>query len=129
MSNDTNSIGNNQWFYFAVQGLRASKEYTFSVINFTKSDSLFNYGLVPVVYSLVENRYVENLEKGWKRIGKDVCYKRGKLPRENSRKMYFKLTFKVSTSYDRDKLWIAHSYPYTLEKLNRFITDKATKYK
>ena len=58
MSNDTNSIGNNQWFYFAVQGLKTNKEYTFSVINFTKSDSLFNYGLVPVVYSLGENRQV-----------------------------------------------------------------------
>ena len=28
-----------------------------------------------------------------------------------------------------DKLFIAHSYPYTLEKLNKFIKEKETKHK
>lgn len=52
MSNDTNSTGSNQWFYFSVEGLKPNKEYTLSVINFTKTDALFNYGMKPVVYSL-----------------------------------------------------------------------------
>ena len=43
--------------------------------------------------------------------------------------MYYKLSFKISTNYEQDKLFIAHSYPYTLEKLNRYISDKTSKFK
>lgn len=81
MQNDTNSIGSNQWFYFSVEGLRPNKEYAFSVINYTKSDSLFNYGMKPVVYSLLDNHRCLHVEKGWKRMGSEVSYKKGKLPR------------------------------------------------
>lgn len=81
MQNDTNSIGSNQWFYFSVEGLRPNKDYTFSVINYTKSDSLFNYGMKPVVYSLLENNRVFDVEKGWRRMGNEVSYRKGKLPR------------------------------------------------
>jgi len=81
MSNDTNSTGSNQWFYFSVEGMKPKKEYTFSVINFTKNDALFNYGMKPVVYSMAENRCVPDIERGWKRTGNEVSYKRGKLPR------------------------------------------------
>ena len=53
MQNDVNSVGNNQWFYFSVSGMVPNKEYTLSVVNFTKCDSLFNYGMAPAVYSMV----------------------------------------------------------------------------
>lgn len=129
MQNDVNSIGNNQWFYFSVGRMVPNKEYTFSVINFTKSDSLFNYGMAPAVYSVAENNGQLGLEKGWKRDGKEVSYRKGTVPRENSRRMYYKLTFKISTPYENDTLFIAHSYPYTIEKLNKFLTDKSTKQK
>lgn len=43
------------------------KEYTFSVVNFTKSDSLFNYGMAPAVYSMAENKFVAGVERGWRR--------------------------------------------------------------
>lgn len=56
MQNDINSTGNNQWFYFSVEGMRPNQEYTFTVVNFTKSDSLFNYGMAPTVYSTAENK-------------------------------------------------------------------------
>jgi len=32
------------------------KDYTFTVVNFTKSDSLFNYGMMPAMYSMAENK-------------------------------------------------------------------------
>jgi hypothetical protein len=70
MGNDVNSTGNNQWFYFSVEGMIPEKEYTFAVVNFTKSDSLFNYGMAPAVYSLAENKNVAGVEKGWRRAGK-----------------------------------------------------------
>ena len=40
------------------------KEYTLNVVNFTKSDSLFNYGMAPAVYSLAENKGVLGVERG-----------------------------------------------------------------
>lgn len=57
------------------------RDYTFNVINFTKSDSLFNYGMAPAIYSMAENKYIFGVEKGWRRDGKDVHYKKGFLPR------------------------------------------------
>jgi hypothetical protein len=43
--------------------------------------------------------------------------------------MYYKLTFKLNTLFDKDKLFIAHSYPYSFEKLNKYINDKIAKHK
>jgi hypothetical protein len=77
MGNDINSIGNNQWFYFSVEGMTVDKEYTFSVVNFTKSDSLFNYGMAPAVYSMAENKSIFGVERGWRRAGKEITYKKG----------------------------------------------------
>jgi hypothetical protein len=57
------------------------KEYTFSVVNFTKSDSLFNYGMAPAVYSMAENKNVSGVERGWRRGGKEVVYKKGDIHR------------------------------------------------
>lgn len=81
MGNDTNSTGSNQWFYFSVEGMVPDKEYTFSVINFTKSDSLFNYGMLPAVYSMAENKNVLGVDRGWRRAGKEVSYKKSDLNR------------------------------------------------
>jgi hypothetical protein len=50
--------GSNQWFYFSVANLLPGRNYTFNIANFTKSDSLFNYGMAPVVYSICENGQV-----------------------------------------------------------------------
>ena len=43
--------------------------------------------------------------------------------------MYYKLTFKLSTMFENDKIYIAHSYPYTTEKLHKYISDKLTRHK
>jgi hypothetical protein len=77
MSNDTNSTGTNQWFYFSVEGMTVDREYTFNVVNFTKSDSLFNYGMTPAFYSMAENKGIFGLDRGWRREGKEVSYKKG----------------------------------------------------
>ena len=43
--------------------------------------------------------------------------------------MYYKLTFKLAATFEKDKIFIAHSYPYELEKLNNFMNEKVTKQK
>lgn len=78
MQNDVNSYGNNQWFYFSVEGMVAGAEYTFNVVNFTKNDSLFNYGMGPAIFSTMEQR---KNGREWYRGGQDVTYKKGSLPR------------------------------------------------
>jgi hypothetical protein len=37
--------------------------------------------MAPAVYSMAENKNVEGIEKGWKRQGKDVAYKKGAIQR------------------------------------------------
>lgn len=51
MQNDINSKGYTQWFYFRVTNTRAGDSVRFNILNFTKSDSMFNYGLKVAVYS------------------------------------------------------------------------------
>ena len=78
MQNDTNSRGSNQWFFFSVSKITPGVDYTFNVVNFTKNDSLFNYGMAPAVYSTVAH---QRYGASWFRMGKDVTYKKGLIPR------------------------------------------------
>lgn len=73
MQNDINSRGNNQWFYFAVEGMIQNQDYTFNVINFTKSDSLFNYGMAPAIFSVQGNL---KKKEEWNRKGKEISYQK-----------------------------------------------------
>lgn len=39
--------------------MQPNTDYTFNIVNFTKNDSLFNYGMRPVFYSVIENGGVQ----------------------------------------------------------------------
>ena len=71
LQNDINSKGNTQWFYFSVSNLPVSTDIVFNIINLTKSDSLFNYGMQPAVFSKMGNK---KTGQGWHRVGKDISY-------------------------------------------------------
>ena len=47
---DIHTKGNIQWFYFAVRNTKALQRVRFTIVNNNKSDSLFNYGMKPLVY-------------------------------------------------------------------------------
>ena len=51
MQNDINTSGHTQWFYYQVKNTRKNHTVTFKIMNFTKPDSLFNYGMKVSVYS------------------------------------------------------------------------------
>ena len=74
--------------------------------------------MMPVLYSTVGK---QKTGADWVRKGKDVSYYKCELQREASTRHYYKLTFTISTKFQKDKLYIAHSYPYTFSKLNDFI--------
>ncbi|ETM49201.1 hypothetical protein, variant [Phytophthora nicotianae P10297] len=140
---DFNSPGHMQWFYFAVSNIqtpnatpRAGQKYRFNIVNLCKSNSLFNQGLQPVVYSV---RDAHEKGKGWVRSGTDIYYFANPfvrparnaanfsdvVPTETSTTAttatptapamtYYTLTFTLEFWNADDTYLIAHSYPYTL---------------
>lgn len=43
--------------------------------------------------------------------------------------MYYRLSFKIATKYEKDKLFIAMTYPYSHLKLQRYLAEKKNKFK
>ena len=66
MQNDTNTYGHNQWFFFKALSQKPHQNVKFNIVNFIKDDSLFNYGLKPLVYSEKQSK-VSGI--GWARRG------------------------------------------------------------
>lgn len=51
---DVNATRRHQWFYFEVRGVLAGRPYVFNIVNCEKSDSQFNFGMKPVMFSVTE---------------------------------------------------------------------------
>jgi hypothetical protein len=60
-----------QWYFFRIQNTRKNRNYTFNISNYQKSDSLYNQGMLPLVYS---RKDYEKYKKSWQRIGENVVY-------------------------------------------------------
>jgi hypothetical protein len=48
---DINTVGHTQWFYFAVSGMLPGVRYRFNILNLEKTNSQFNFGMQPVMFS------------------------------------------------------------------------------
>lgn len=70
---DLYSSRHTQWFYFRVAGMESGAAYTFSIINLLKTDSLYNHGMQPLLYS---EREVAMGNPGWSRVGYNIRYYR-----------------------------------------------------
>ena len=62
-------LSNSFYFLFQVQNMRSDLTYRFSIVNFSKPDSLYNYGMKPVLYSQIE---AERHFVGWSRVGSNI---------------------------------------------------------
>ncbi|KAM5172866.1 cytosolic carboxypeptidase 4 [Mantella aurantiaca] len=118
MNADVNSDQHHQWFYFEVSAMKANVPYRFNVINCEKSNSQFNYGMQPVMYS------VKDALKGksyWLRTGSDICYYKNvfcyRACETKKRRRYFTLTFTVKFPHYDDVCYLAYHYPYTYSAL------------
>ncbi|KAL0226593.1 hypothetical protein P9112_013917 [Eukaryota sp. TZLM1-RC] len=116
---DTETRGHTQWFYFSIRNLIPNQTYKLNIINFTKTDSLYNKGMLPLVYSLCKSKYEE---VGWFRGGGDVAYHVNNIKRKNN-SWHYTLSFTISTSYAHDTLYIAHCFPYTYTYLRHYLRD------
>eukprot|EP00736_Rhodelphis_marinus_P001464 Rmarinus@m.7281 len=68
---DYNNHNHAQWFYFSVRNMQPGVQYRFNIINMFKSNSQFNYGMRPVMFSKVAH---QEQGKGWYRAGDECCY-------------------------------------------------------
>ena len=89
LQNDVNTRGHNQWFYFRVSNSHKNQKVRFNIVNLTKKESLFSYGLKPLVYSEKGSR--QGL--GWHRSGIKVFYEENGLRRQHNSQPYYTLSF------------------------------------
>ncbi|KAL1455575.1 hypothetical protein WDU94_009659 [Cyamophila willieti] len=65
-----------QWFYFRITNTRSNVYYRFSIVNLSKSESLYSVGMKPLLYS---TRDAEINKIGWRRCGENITYFRNDL--------------------------------------------------
>ena len=90
--------------------MRSDITYRFSIVNFSKPDSLYNYGMKPVLYSQIE---AEKHFVGWSRVGSNIRYYRNESMFDEDEGYSFTLTFTINFPHDNDTVYLAHCYPYT----------------
>ena len=66
LSNDINTNGHTQWYFFRISNTRKGMKIRFNIINLAKPDSLYNYGMKILCYS---NKIKAAQGIGWHRIG------------------------------------------------------------
>ncbi|XP_040894076.1 LOW QUALITY PROTEIN: cytosolic carboxypeptidase 4 [Toxotes jaculatrix] len=113
---DANCSQHTQWFYFEVSNMVADVPYRFSVINCEKSNSQFNYGMQPVLYSV---REALEGRPHWVRTGTEICYFRNHFcpARGRRRAPFYTLTFTITFKHSEDVCYLAYHYPYTYSAL------------
>ncbi|XP_029473132.1 cytosolic carboxypeptidase 1 isoform X2 [Rhinatrema bivittatum] len=120
LNSDINSNHYHQWFYFEVSGMRTGMYYRFNIINCEKSNSQFNYGMQPLMYSVQE---ALRARPWWARVGTDICYYKNHFSRSSiatggqKGKSYYTITFSVSFPHKDDVCYFAYHYPYTYSTL------------
>ncbi|XP_027889195.1 cytosolic carboxypeptidase 1 isoform X2 [Xiphophorus couchianus] len=122
---DINSNHYHQWFYFEVSGMRVGTAYRFNIINCEKSNSQFNYGMQPLMYSVQE---AISGKPHWVRTGTDICYYKNHFARSSvatggqKGKSYYTLTFSVNFIHKEDVCYFAYHYPYTYSTLKMHLS-------
>ena len=82
-----------------------------------KPNSLYNFGMKPCLYSETS---AKTKNEGWIRDGQDICYYQNTLKKSQGG-CYFTLTFSITAEHDRDKIYLAHCYPYTFTDLSKYL--------
>nr|CAB3263164.1 uncharacterized protein LOC104265751 [Phallusia mammillata] len=114
-----------QWYYFRVQKAKKGRTYKFNIINLLKKDSLYNYGMKPLIYS---EHLANEQGVGWHRSGENIKYMSWNNATRNAilslDLQYYCLEFEVTFDWDgveEDTIYLAHCYPYTYSDLRRHL--------
>ncbi|OCT83803.1 cytosolic carboxypeptidase 2 [Xenopus laevis] len=103
-----------QWFYFQVKNTRKGVPYRFTITNLMKSNSLYNAGMKPLLYSQQD---AVHKGIGWRRDGKDIKYYKNTRSQDGC--SLYCLTWTFEFPHDDDICYFAHCYPYTYSDLQR----------
>ncbi|EOA97725.1 Cytosolic carboxypeptidase 3, partial [Anas platyrhynchos] len=107
-----------QWYYFQVSNTQAGMPYRFTIVNFTKRNSLYKHGLRPLLYSEAD---AKKHNVGWRRTGNEIKYYKNNVGEGGHQ--YFSLTWTFQFPHDRDTCYFAHCYPYTYSNLQEYLVD------
>ncbi|XP_047204961.1 cytosolic carboxypeptidase 2 isoform X2 [Girardinichthys multiradiatus] len=111
-----------QWFYFRVRNMKAGVTYRFTITNLMKRSSLYSQGMRPLLYS---ERAAKENRVGWQRAGSDIRYYRKcsqNIAEKNDGAIsLYSLTWTLQFPYDSDTCYLAHCYPYTYSRLQRYL--------
>ena len=116
LQNDINTRGHTQWFYFRVSNTTQALPVTFEILNHSKTDSLFNYGMRVLVYSEKEH---QRSNKGWHRAGRDIAYFQNSFKKDSvgRSRYHYSLRFTYDFAHSDDTVYFAYTYPYTYSDL------------
>ncbi|XP_072722847.1 cytosolic carboxypeptidase 3 isoform X2 [Ciconia boyciana] len=105
-----------QWYYFQVSNMQAGVPYRFTIVNFTRRNSLYKCGLRPLLYSEAD---AKKHKVGWRRTGNEIKYYKNNAGQGGHQ--YFSLTWTFQFPHDGDTCYFAHCYPYTYSKLQEYL--------
>nr|XP_005515140.1 cytosolic carboxypeptidase 3 isoform X4 [Columba livia] len=105
-----------QWYYFQVSNTQAGMPYRFTIVNFTKRNSLYKRGLRPLLYSEAD---AKKHSVGWRRTGNEIKYYKNNAGQ--GERQYFSLTWTFQFPHDQDTCYFAHCYPYTYSNLQEYL--------
>ncbi|KAM6301681.1 LOW QUALITY PROTEIN: cytosolic carboxypeptidase 3 [Podargus strigoides] len=101
-------------YYFQVSNTQAGMPYRFTIVNFTKHNSLYKCGLQPLFYSEAD---AKKHKVGWRRTGNEIKYYRNNAGQGGRQHFSLIWTF----PHDRDTCYFAHCYPYTYSNLQEYL--------
>jgi hypothetical protein len=121
---DINNGSHTQWYYFSVFGMVPGVRYKFNFINLEKPDSMYNYGMKPLVFS---ERDEEDGKCGWSRKGEDICYFQNFFKRraDNKGLPYYTFTFTYVHHRPDDRVYFSYCFPYTFTNVLDHLTSLA----
>jgi ribosomal protein L32 len=120
LQTDINSRGHTQWFFFSVRNTTANMQVRFNLLNFPKSDSLFNHGMKVLMYSV---KRAKMMNSGWFRGGEDIMYYPNGIIKEHSPtgKCYCTLAFTHIFEFTNDTVFFAYSLPFFYSQLQKLL--------
>lgn len=94
----------------------------FNIMNFTKPDSLFNFGMKVSIYSEIMAKGTDEEGsdgRGWFRGGERISYYCNGIKKDvgYTSKGYYTMSFSYKFQHDHDSVYFAFCYPYTYSDL------------
>ncbi|CAL1548208.1 unnamed protein product [Lymnaea stagnalis] len=115
---DLFTLRHTQWYYFRVTNVVPGITYKFRIVNLLKSDSLYNHGMRPLIYS---DKDAQEKQRGWVRTGHHISYSRNvtnhSCPLLQRGVSYHMLEWQMEFPNADDTYYLAHCYPYSFTDL------------